>query len=213
MDRKDFFKEKFIEWRNELNEHWKLITVSLIIVIIAAVIDYYAGIYVTYQADVANVSDLILDHFGPYDLSLFYVWGYLLILGIYFIYPLFFKVRNLHIVIAQFSFLTILRSLFIILTHLQTPLDAIPTSFPGIFHYLRFENDLFFSGHVAFAFLGFLIFKDIKIKYFFLIGSIIMAITVLGMHQHYSIDVFAAFFIAYGSYKICNYLLKKIHWG
>ena len=36
-----------------------------------------------------------------------------------------------------------------------------------------------------------------------------MGITVLGMHQHYSIDVFAAFFITYGCYKFGNWFLMK----
>ena len=37
-----------------------------------------------------------------------------------------------------------------------------------------------------------------------------MAITVLGMHQHYSIDVFAAFFITYGVYKMGGWVIKKL---
>jgi len=69
---------------------------------------------------------------------------------------------------------------------------------------------MFFSGHVAIKLLNYLLFYDKRVKYFFLISSITMAITVLLTHQHYSIDVFSAFFIAYGSYKIGDYFLKKL---
>jgi hypothetical protein len=40
-----------------------------------------------------------------------------------------------------------------------------------------------------------------------LVSSIILAITVLLMHVHYSIDVLSAYFITYGVYKLSeNYL-------
>ncbi len=75
---------------------------------------------------------------------------------------------------------------------------------------MDFKNDLFFSGHTAVPFLGFLLFKNRKVKYTFLGASIIMAITVLLMHVHYSIDVFSAFFITYGTFKIGEWLFKKM---
>lgn len=206
----NYFVKKFHEWVREIFEYKYLILISLIIILVATFIDYLAGVYVSERATVNVVQDLILDHFGPYDLSFIFVWGFLILVFTLFAYASFFDVKKLHKVIAQFSFLIIIRSIFIILTHLKTPTDAIAGKFPWILHNLRFENDMFFSGHVAIPFLGFLLFKGNKIRYFFLIGSIIMAITVLAMHQHYSIDVFAAFFIVYGSYKIGEKLFEKV---
>ncbi|MBD3360385.1 hypothetical protein GF366_01130, partial [Candidatus Peregrinibacteria bacterium] len=77
---------------------------------------------------------------------------------------------------------------------------------------LFFENDLFFSGHTAVPFLAFLVFKESKIfKWVMFAGSILMAITVLLMHVHYSIDVFAAFFITYGIYSISNKIFRDLN--
>jgi hypothetical protein len=170
MDMDGYFRNKFIEWKKEIYAHWRLILISLILIFISLIILYYAGNYVTYKANVAVVRDLVLDYLGPYDLNFLYVWVCMLILFVYFTYPLFFKVKQLHIAIAQFSLVMTTRSIFMIFTHLQTPLDAIRSPLPGILNNLRFVNDQFFSGHVAFSFLGYLMFKDSKLRYFFLIG-------------------------------------------
>jgi membrane-associated phospholipid phosphatase len=106
--------------------------------------------------------------------------------------------------------LVLIRSFFISLTHLGIPADAILPSGPHLWSMIIFKNDLFFSGHTALPFLGFLIFRKEKIRAFFLVMTVILAATVLLMHVHYSIDVFAAFFIAYGSYKFGNIIFKKI---
>ena len=74
-----------------------------------------------------------------------------------------------------------------------------------------FRNDLFFSGHTAFPFLAFLIFRDSWIRWVFLAGSLVQGTTVLLMHVHYSIDVVAAFFIAYGSYSICRKIFHPLN--
>jgi len=209
MIRKEYFKKGFQAWRSELFEYRYLIMLSLVVVAIAAFLDYWSGVYVS-STKGTNVPDLILDHIGPHDMSFLFVYGYLALVFALFLYPLFFHIRTLHMVVSQFSLLVMLRSVFMIFTHLETPLDAIPTSFPWIFKGLSFQNDMFFSGHTAIPFLGFLLFKESVIKYFFLIGSAVMGIVVLGMHLHYSIDVFSAFFITYCSYKVGNILLRKI---
>jgi len=204
-----YFKKGFQDWRNELFEYRFLILLSLIIVVIAGFLDYYSGVYVS-SARVADVPDLILDHVGPYDLRPVYIYGYIALIVVLFLYPLVLHIRMLHIVISQFSLLVMLRALFMIFTHLRSPLDAIPVDFPWIFKGLSFQNDLFFSGHAAIPFLGYLLFRKSKIKYFFLAGSIVMAVTVLLMHIHYSIDVFSAYFIAACSYRIVNRILTKV---
>jgi hypothetical protein len=108
------------------------------------------------------------------------------------------------------SLFIIVRSGFMLFTHLGVPYDAVKFTSPGILQLFDFTNDLFFSGHTGLPFLGFLIFKQHKrIRYFMLISSIILGITVLLMHIHYSIDVFSAFFITFGVYTIGNWFFKK----
>lgn len=199
------------EWKRELKIHKKLIYISIMFFIIANIINQLAGHYVDKKASAA-VSDLILDRLGPLNLSFIFTYGYITLLVIFFTYPLAAKVRELHSAISQFSLLILVRSFFIILTHLRSPLDAVSTDLPTIYGIFNsFSNDLFFSGHVALAFLGFLLFRKEKIGIFFLIASFIMAFTVLAMHVHYSIDVFAAYFITYGSYKAGNWLFSKMN--
>ncbi len=205
-----YFREGWKSWKKEIKEYKYFILISLVIAGIATYADYIAGTYVS-SIRVADVPDLILDNIGSYDFGFLFIYGYLALTFLFFFYPIFFHIGKLHKVIGQFSLLIVIRSFFIIFTHLQTPLDVIHAVFPWPFTGLYFANDLFFSGHVAVPFLGFLLYHESRsMKYLFLLSSIIMGIIVLLMHQHYSIDVFAAFFITYGSYKIGNFLFKKI---
>ena len=115
----------------------------------------------------------------------------------------------LHVVAFQFSLLLIIRSVFMIFTHLETPAGAITVSYPWFFRSLYFENDMFFSGHTAMTFLGFYLFRRSWLRYVYLVGSIVMGIVVLAMHVHYSVDVLAAFFMTYGSYRIGHTILQR----
>jgi len=200
-------REKFNAWKREIYSHRKLIALSFLLLIIAIVLEYVSGSYVL-RVGIAESPDIILDHIKAIDLSWVFVYGYTIIVGLIFLYPLFFNVKKFHNATSQFSLVVIIRSFFISMTHLKTPETAIPVEFPGFLGKLAFENDLFFSGHVAVPFVGYLIFKDSKIRYFFLASSIIMGITALLMHRHYTIDVLAAFFIAYGSYKIGRWMFN-----
>tara|TARA_Y100000310_G_scaffold153366_1_gene152779 strand:- start:178 stop:414 length:237 start_codon:yes stop_codon:yes gene_type:complete len=56
---------------------------------------------------------------------------------------------------------------------------------------------MFFSAHTAMPFLGFLIFRKIKIRIVFLIITITLAVGVLFCGFHYSVDVVSACFITY----------------
>lgn len=205
---KEYFEKGFRDWRHEFLEYRYLILLSLAIVAAATFLDYYSGVYVS-TTEVAAVPDLILDHIGPVDLGFFYVYGYLILCFTLFLYPFVLHIRTLHVVVSQFSFLVMLRAVFVLLTHLQTPADGITVDFPWIFKGISFQNDMFFSGHTAIPFLGFLLF-DGKIRYFFLCGSISLGTVVLLMHLHYSIDVFSAFFITYCCHRIGSVVLEKI---
>ena len=71
-------------------------------------------------------------------------------------------------------------------------------------------KDLFFSGHTATLFLIFLIEKNKWLKSLFLFLTVAVAICVLIQQVHYSIDVFAAPFFAYGSYKLLKLIREKL---
>lgn len=199
----------FKEWKREIIKHKYLVALSIIFFVIALMLNDAAGDYVA-VAGKTVASDLILDHLPVVNLSFFFIYGYLAVILLLIFYPLFFKVRKFPLVISQFSLLVLLRSFFITLTHLATPTDAIILHLPRLFNVFAFHNDLFFSGHTALPFLGFLLFRKEKLGIFFLIMTFVLASTVLFMHVHYSIDVFAAFFITYGSFKIGNWLFKRM---
>jgi len=201
---------KLNDWKKEVWAHRRLIVVSLLFLLIALFFDIVAGAYVTKKGGVV-ASDLILDSIPTFDLDFLFVWGGVLIVAVLFLYPLLFRVKDFHKVISQLSLLLMVRAAFTCFTHLSVPSDALLFEVPSLISLFTFQNDLFFSGHTALAFLGFLLFKDKKIKYFFLISSIFMGVVVLFMHVHYSIDVFSAFFITYGTFKIGEWFFDKIN--
>lgn len=203
--------QRIQEWKCEILSHKWLILLSIIFFIIAMTLNSIAGKYVDRVGSV-SATDLILDHIPVLDLDFMFVYGFLMIIIIAFLYTLFFKVREFHVILSQFSLLVVIRSFFTSLTHLKVPTGAyLITEAPKIFDIFDFQNALFFSGHTAIPFLSFLLFKKEKIRWFFLAMTIVMALTVLLMHVHYSIDVFAALFITYGSYKIGNWLFKRVN--
>ena len=72
-------------------------------------------------------------------------------------------------------------------------------------------KDLFFSGHTATLFILFLVTQNKYFKYFFLAATVIVGISVLIQHVHYSIDVFAAPFFTYVCYRIALSYNLKMH--
>jgi hypothetical protein len=191
----------FHQWKRDILDHKSKILLALLFFALALVATVVSSNYVDEVRTVA-VPDLVLDALPVVNLSFLFVWGILIVIFVYLAYPLFFRPRKFHYALGMLSLFLLVRSAFIILTHLKAPLDAVPVAAQGFLSFLTYSNDLFFSGHAGIPFLGFLVYKDRKIKYFMLVSSIILAITVLLMHVHYSIDVASAYFITYGVYTL-----------
>jgi len=206
---RDRVRDALLNWIDEVLACKRLIAVSLAFTVAALYADYYCGAYVTATKGV-KASDLILDQFRAIDMSFLFVYGYVALIVTMFLQPILFRVRTFHVVAIQFSLLLLLRSVFMLFTHLETPAGSATVSFPWFFNNLYFENDMFFSGHTAMPFLGFYLFRHSPLRYVFLVGAVVMGIVVLAMHLHYSIDVFAAFFMTYCSYRMGNRLLRRI---
>lgn len=197
--------DKIIENHKHYWRHKHSIT-SLVISVLMLVAGFVATHYSTTYVDAFKgnvVPDLILDllptmkvgfvFFELAGLFAIFIIGLLLINPKYF--PFVFESS------AMFFFT---RSMFMMLTHLSAP---------NIEHYANFGvvvdsgNDLFFSGHAGYPILLMLIYwRNKYLRYLFLAVSIIGSIAVLLGHLHYSIDVFASYFIAYGIYRLSKRL-------
>jgi hypothetical protein len=89
------------------------------------------------------------------------------------------------------------------------PIEPLPTIIPladPIAIYLGtgrlVTKDLFFSGHAAVMFLIFLSVEFPRMKLLLLAGTIFVSLGVMLQHVHYSVDVYAAPFFAYGSWRL-----------
>ncbi|MBM3233366.1 hypothetical protein FJZ18_04340 [Candidatus Pacearchaeota archaeon] len=195
-------------WKKDILDHRPQITLSLIFAIIAVVLTFISGLYVE-RVGTVSPPDIVLDNLPVIDLSVLYVWLFLFVLSLFIFYPLIYMPKKIHYMIGMLSLFSVIRSGFVVLTHLKMPEGAIsPLSYsPAVYDFFSFSNYLFFSGHVGLPFLGYLIYRDNKkLRRIFLFSSIVLAAIALLMHRHYSIDVLSAYFITYGIYKIGNYV-------
>ncbi len=193
------FKDK--EYRSAFAWSWVILVCSLLI-------NFYAGTYATEKAS-NPVTDLILNNIPVFDVDGIFVWGAFAVVGCIalacFKYP-----RRIPFTLKTIGLFVIIRSIFITLTHLapfptQTVFD--PVKFAS---YFMFGGDLFFSGHTGLPFLIALVFWDnLFFRRSFILLSLIFGTVALMGHLHYSIDVFAAFFITYAIYGIAEQIFKK----
>jgi hypothetical protein len=177
--------------------------------VLSLLINYLAGTYAT--AHMSNpVNDLILDNIPTFDVDGIFVYGILLFfifVGILIIH----RPRRAPFILKSLSLFIMVRSFFIILTHLAPSLHQAPLDVQNrIVNAFTFTGDLFFSGHTGLPFLMALIFWKDKIlrNVFFMLSVFFGAVVLLG-HLHYSIDVFSAFFITYGIFQISLRFFQK----
>jgi len=141
--------------------------------------------------------DLLLDHLPVMELEYFLVWGLELLLGFLVVIMLFYP-EYLPFSLKTIGLLYLIRSFFIILTPLGARPDKVVAPVEELFYNMAYgSNEFFFSGHVSFPFMLALIFWHRPlIRYVLLFATFLFAVAVLLAHTHYSIDVFAVFFMA-----------------
>ncbi|MDB5204344.1 MAG: hypothetical protein JWP09_372 [Candidatus Taylorbacteria bacterium] len=170
-------------------------------------INFYAGIYATVSAN-NPVTDIILSNIPVYNVDAIFVYGAILLcVSIFFLCII--NPEKIPFTVKTIALFVIVRSLFIILTHIG-PYPNHTDLTLKLINDFSFDGDLFFSGHTGLPFLIALIYWDNKfLRRIYIMASIFFAIVVLLGHIHYSIDVFAAFFITEGTYRLSEKLFKK----
>jgi hypothetical protein len=183
------------------------VIISFTFLIIALIINFYAGTYATERAS-NSVTDIILSNTRAYDLDGFFVYGTMIFL-LFIAFVLFLKPNKIPFTIKSIALFVVTRSIFISLTHLGPfPSQIVINS--NFLNKFSFGADLFFSGHTGLPFLLALIFWSEKwVRNIFISFSLMFAVVVLLAHLHYSIDVLSAFFITYTIFHIALYIFKK----
>ncbi len=176
--------------------------------IAAMVLHYAAGVYATSRAGVA-VADLLLSRLPVMDVNIVFVEGnilfWMIVTSLMISAP-----KRIPFILKSLALFMLIRAFFVILTHLGPDPNEILIAPNSIIDKFTFGGDLFFSGHVGAPFLMALAFwHHYYIRAGFLLTSVIFAVTVLLGHLHYSIDVFAAYFISYGIYHIAKFIFEE----
>ena len=173
----------------------------------AMLINLAAGKMADAAGEAAGTSpDLLLGWLPHRDTSVLFIYGFTFFLLWLSYAAVRYERRRIPRILWAYAVLVIVRSFFIILTPMNVPPGQAVVAGDPLFEvfgrFLTFKHDLFFSSHTALPFLAFLLFRGPWVRLSFLAISLVLGATVLVGRFHYSIDVFAAFFITYGLHKL-----------
>ena len=199
-----------ITWKSFLKNKKNLTEFIITAIIVTAVIIAFSHfLHFIEQRDGVVLNDPILKSFNPIDLT-WLIFALIYLSLIIFVITTFSKPNKLLISFQAYGLMLIFRTIAMYLTPFEAPEKIILLDDPFVQFFAKGDiltKDLFFSGHTGTLFLIFLLAENKTLKTIFLILSILVGSAVLLQHVHYSIDVFVAPFVAYGSYKI----IKKLH--
>lgn len=184
---------------------------SLLEALLFLVISMYATHYASRYAEIKAsnfVEDLVLSNTRVYNFEFIFVE--VAIMLALFVAVLCIRFRlTAPFLIKSLALFSIIRAIFVSLTHIGPYPTKLELASP-LLNFITSGNDLFFSGHTGFPFLMALIFWNHRyLRILFLFASFLFGTIVLLSHLHYSIDVFAAFFITYSIYHIAMKWFRK----
>jgi len=157
----------------------------------------YLHNYMSEGKTLPMLSDLILDNLPVIDLSLVYDIVCLIPIFLMFVYIAHKKDYNrIPFILLMVGLFYLVRGVFIVLTPFGNP-PMFGGSDPLFNGFSKYELGVYPSGHTGNVFMLFLLVKDSLYKKIILICLIIVIITLLLSHGHYSIDIFSGIFFAY----------------
>ncbi len=196
-----FFARHHHYWRQSQFSQSAL--VGLVMFVTSLYINRVASLYATAQAS-NPVSDLLLDNLPVMNVD-WIVNDMAVLFGFFMLFLILWQPRRIPFVFKSVALFITVRAGFIVFTHLAPFPDRIYLDPDDIFRTLTYGGDYFFSGHSGMPYLFALIYWQEKwVRYLCLGGAVLLGAGVILGHLHYSIDVFAAFFITYGIFAMAQ---------
>jgi membrane-associated phospholipid phosphatase len=196
-------------------EHRYSLAGALLLLGFAYVCEHFANLYelaYSLRPTSTYVGDLLLDNLPVVNLNFIIIECALVCIVAGVVYVLL-NPRYVLFSLKALALLIATRALFVSLTHVGIypgNIDPGYGLFESVYMYLNFQTGFFFSGHTALPILMALIFwETYPARVVFLSLSVVFAVAVLLAHIHYSIDVLAAPFMAYGIFKIAQYFFPR----
>jgi len=199
-----------VTWKSFLKDKKNLTEFVITAVIVTAVIIAFSHFLLFIeQREGVILNDPILRTFNPLDLT-WLTFALIYLSLIIFVATTINKPDKLLIAFQAYGLMLIFRTIAMYLTPFEAPEKILLLNDPFVQFFAKGDiltKDLFFSGHTGTLFLVFLLAENKILKTIFLILTLLVGTAVLLQHVHYSVDVFAAPFVAYGAYRI----IKKLH--
>ena len=153
----------------------------------------------------AILQDPVQQLFTPRDFS-FWVFSFTYLCAITFVIYIAARPRDFYHASRAFTFVFVLRAVFIYTIPLLPPIDTIPLRDPFLVFLVGEKkdilNDLFYSGHLTDLSIFIFCCRAKPLKYFYIVAALIVAVMLVWQHVHYTADVLAAPFFAYVFYAL-----------
>ena len=202
-----------MNWKVALSDN-KFRIQAIVTLIVLAIILYCLTIFLNFIETRQGIilPDPLLSHLNPIILT-WLIFGLIYLSLILAVYDLSKHPGQLIFTLQAYLLLVIIRMAAMYVMPLNPPPDMIPLNDPFVQYFgtgRLLTKDLFFSGHTATIFLLFLTAQNKKLKLLFLLCTIVVGLSVLLQHVHYSIDVFAAPFFTYCAFSIISFFHNKL---
>lgn len=186
-------------------EHLIALCLSFFALLIVYPYVFFMGKLATQLASPYSIPDRLYTILPHKDTTSIHLGAFNLFRDVAFFFAVFFA-QKIPLYLACLASLAFVRSSFVTMTNL-----GLPEGQPVISSTYTFGGDLFFSGNVAIPFMTALVFWDVPfIRYASLIATVVFGVAALVGRFHYSIDVFAAPFMAYGVFTLVIKVFPKL---
>ena len=201
-------------WEDVDHKWWVGVLAGLVLFVLASYA-FYANLgWYADQRALPVSSDWLLDRLPRVNLVPLLSWGWLALHAWALSIAVLYHPRRIPFLLFLLGVYLCVRTLFVFLSPIGAPvtildmreLDALFAQVAGQY---TFQNEFVFSGHTAVPFLFFLFFDTPWQKGVMLAGAVTMAVAVLLTHNHYTVDVLAAWFMGYAIFALSRALYYK----